>query len=156
MLERSVLVLALLSLTGCASSPARVVGSETLPSTGLVAHFEAPANAIASSTRGQLTYVLENRGPDSSTVDLDMLGAAILCLEVTDSSGQRVFTIAPGMPPADYVPTAITLAPGARRRFTLDLNVFSPPLPAGEYTAQIHGTGIASETLRLQVSPGGP
>jgi len=144
------------SLAACGSGGGRVAGSETLPTTGLVARFEAPSGPIASTTTAELAYTLENRGPSAATIDLDVLGTAIFSLDVTDSSGQRVLTIPPGMPPPDYVARTMTLAPGARRRFVLNLHVFSPPLPAGEYTAKIHGTRIASETLHFQVSPGGP
>lgn len=151
----SLAVLLLSSLPACGSGAGRVAGSETLPTTGLVARFEAPAGPIASTTSGELAYTLENRGPAAATVDLDVLGTAIFSLDVTDSSGQRVLTIPPGPPPPDYVPRRMTLAPGARRRFVLNLNVFSPPLPAGDYTAKIHGTHIASETLHFRVSPGG-
>ena len=144
-------------LAACGSGGGtRIVAGEALPATGLVARFEPPSGAIGTSTRAQLAYVLENRGPTAATIDLDVLGTAIFSLDVTDSHGQRVLTIPPGLPPADYVPRRASLAPGARRRFELDLNVFSPPLPAGQYTAKIHGTGITSETLQFEVSPGGP
>jgi len=143
--------------TACGSGGgARTSGGDTLPSTGLVARFEPPSHAIASTTHAELAYSIENRGASPVTIDLDMLGSAIFALEVHHAAGAAVLTIPPGMPPADYTPRTEALAPGGRHRFVLDLNVYSPPLPAGEYTARVRGTGIASETLHFTVSPGGP
>jgi hypothetical protein len=122
----------------------------------LVATFVAPKGPIASTTSGELTFVVENRGASPATLDLDQLGSAIFAMEFKDGTGQRIFTIPPGMPPASYKPRTETLQPKASRRFTVSLHVFSPPLRAGTYTARVQVEPIASETLRFEVSPGGP
>jgi hypothetical protein len=62
------------------------------------------------------------------------LGIAQLSVDVRDASGQRIGTVPPPVPrPGDD--RLEPLAPGSSRTFALSLNVFSPPLPPGTYTA---------------------
>ena len=147
-------LVALTVLVGCGGSS--VSGTEELPITGLVARFEVPEGPIATSNDARVVYHVENRGPSPATIDLDVLGSVIMGLEVRDSSGAPVLTIPPGMPPADYVPRKVTLAPGERHRFEPRLSVFSPPLPRGTYTLRVRDGAIKSEVLHFVVSPGGP
>jgi hypothetical protein len=122
------------------------------PAAGLTARFEAPAAAFASTTSGaSLAFVVVNEGTTPAEIDLDQLGSAILGIDVFGADGDRIATIPPGMPPANYQPRVETLAPGASHRFVVDLNVFSPPLPAGTYTAKVRGDRIASEPVRFEI-----
>ncbi len=105
------------------------------------------------ATSAKLTYTLENRSTSPVTVQLDQLDSAIFGLEVFGPGGQRKFTIPPGVPPLDYRPRTETLQPGQRRRFELDLNVFSPPLGNGVYTATLRSDliDIESDTARFTI-----
>ena len=117
---------------------------------GLVAVFEQPAGAMVASA-ATLAFVVENRGTTEATLDLDQLGSAIFAIEVFDASGAQRYTIPPGMPPANYKPRVEQLAPGKSRRFEITLNVFSPELAAGTYTARARPKTIRSETVRFTI-----
>ena len=116
---------------------------------GLHARFEREELEVESTVEGSLVMIVENRGAVAETISLDNLGSAIFAIEVTDGRGQRVYTIPPGMPPANYAPRTEVLAPGASRRFEMTLHVFSPPLPDGTYS--VRAQGMSSDTLRLVV-----
>ncbi len=120
---------------------------------GLAARFEPVAGPFDSTNVGaSIAFVLENRGATPVTLDLDQLGSAIFALEFADAtSGRRIYTIPPGLPPPGYQPRTIVLAAGASRRFVVHLNVFSPPLRAGAYTARVAIAGPRSQVLRFVV-----
>lgn len=121
----------------------------------VVARFPEPTKTIESTTDARLTYIVENQATENVTVNSDLLGSAIFALDVL-ADGERMLTIPPSVPRIDHEPALITLAPGQKRMFTLSLNVFSPPLPAGSYDVPIANPVVstASETLTLIVSPG--
>ncbi|HEY5934793.1 MAG TPA: hypothetical protein VIU61_09165 [Kofleriaceae bacterium] len=116
----------------------------------LVARFEKPAGPMAARD-AKLVYVIENRGSTEATLELDQLESAIFAIEVLDAKGKQIYTIPPGMPPANYQPRRAALAPGASRRFTVTLNVFSPELAAGTYSVRLRPENIQSETAAFTI-----
>ena len=123
---------------------------DAAPSDGLVARFEKPSRAMAAN-EAELTFVVENRGSTEETLDLDQMGSAIFAIEVFDASGKQRYTIPPGMPPANYQPRRAPMAPGATRRFTVTLNVFSPELAAGTYTAKLRPKTIQADPVSFTI-----
>ena len=117
---------------------------------GLVARFETPAGAMAAGD-AKLAFVVENKGATEEMLDLDQLSSAIFAIEVFDAKGKQIYTIPPGMPPANYQPRRAPIVPGAERRFEVTLNVFSPELAAGTYTARLRPKTIRSETVRFAI-----
>lgn len=116
----------------------------------LVARFEKPAGPMKAN-EAKLTFVVENRGSTDATLDLDQLESAIFAIEVFDATGKQIFTIPPGVPPANYQPRRGTIVPGASRRVTVTLNVFSPQLAAGTYSARLRPKTIQSETVAFTI-----
>ena len=115
----------------------------------LVARFEKAGPMAARDAK--LVYVVENRGSTEATLDLDQLESAIFAIEVFDAKGKQIYTIPPGMPPANYQPRRAVLAPGASRKFTVTLNVFSPELAAGTYSVRLRPKNIQSETAAFTI-----
>jgi hypothetical protein len=122
------------------------------PPPTLAATFERPTAPFATTTTGaSLAFSVQNRGTAPAEIDLDALGSAIFALEVHDANGQRMYTVPPGVPPQNYVARTATLAPGASRRIEVLLNVFSPPLPPGTYTARLRNPRIEAEPIQFRV-----
>lgn len=119
----------------------------------LVTRFPEPAKTIRSTTNARLTYIIENQGAENLTVNPDLLESAIFVVEIM-ADGERMYSVPPSVPPVGYKPPTMTLAAGQKRMFALDLNVFVPPLPAGDYDVRINYPGAMSETLRLTVTSG--
>lgn len=126
------------------------VTTDAAATDGLVAHFDKPAGPMAAN-EAKLTFVVENPGSTEATLDLDQLESAIFAVEVFDARGAQRYTIPPGMPPANYQPRRAPIVPGASRRFTVTLNVFSPELAAGTYTARLRSKTISSDTVSFTI-----
>lgn len=129
---------------------ALVIPSDAAVAETLVARFEKPAGPMAARD-AKLVYVVENRGSTEAALDLDQLESAIFAIEVFDAKGTQIYTIPPGMPPANYQPRRAALAPGASRKFTVTLNVFSPELAAGTYSVRLRPRTIPSEAASFTI-----
>jgi hypothetical protein len=138
------------SAGSAASGSAAVTSDAAITTGGLVARFETPAGAMEASA-AKLAFVVENQGSTEELLDLDQLSSAIFAIEVFDANGKQIYTIPPGMPPANYQPRRAPIVPGAERRFEVTLNVFSPELAAGSYTARLRPETIRSETVRFAI-----
>jgi hypothetical protein len=127
-----------------------VISMDAPVAEALVARFEKPAGPMAAN-EAKLDFVVENRDSTEATLDLDQLESAIFAIEVFDAKGKQIYTIPPGMPPVKYQPRRAAIAPGASRRFTVTLNVFSPQLAAGTYSARLRDKTIKSETVPFTI-----
>jgi len=89
---------------------------------------------------------------------MDVLAVGILSLDVFDSAGQRIPTIPPPMPltPEEVEAAKEQLAPGQSRRIDYSLHMFSPPLPAGTFTAKLRDIPCNAVTFTITGTPQNP
>ena len=118
---------------------------EVPSTTSLLASYSGPAR-FAAGAQATITFTLQNVGKAPEKLNLFVLAIPSLTLDVRDAQGQRLSPMPPPVPPREMA--MATLAPGAKRTFTLSLDAFSPPLSPGHYTVRVrdervHGTPLA-------------
>lgn len=121
-----------------------------------VVKFVTPVGPFKSSTdpKARIAFQVSNPGSKSVVLHVDRLDNAIFGLVVLNDRGERVPPIPPPPPPPGYAPRTLTLAPGKTVKFEQDLNVFSPPLPPGEYKARINpDSGVSSPDVWFRIGP---
>jgi hypothetical protein len=123
--------------------------------TGLRAVLSPDKAAFVSSVEGQLTAEITNEGTDPAELRMDVLAVGIFSLDVFDSAGKRIPTIPPPMPltPEEVEQAKELLPPGQSRRIEYTLHMFSPPLPAGTYTAKLRDIPCEAVTFTITGAP---
>jgi hypothetical protein len=133
----------LVALAACgekaATAPAAPTSASTAPS--------APLAATLSVHDLDVDVVLVNRSAAPVEVASQTLESAQLLLRVQDASGADM---ASGPPPTARAETT-KIDAGARITRKLRLDVFSPPLPPGEYSVTVRAPDIESNTVKLRV-----
>lgn len=127
-----------LSACGQAAAPASAVSDAGPP---------APLLATVSVSGTTASVLLVNRSAGAVMISGRVLDSAQLLLEVHDAKDR---VVAPMPPPTPNAEMRAILA-GDRLTRSLSLDVFSPPLPAGDYTVRAKGADIESNVAPFHV-----
>lgn len=140
-----------LALVGCnASTPRAASTPTTAHSTNapLLATLSVEKTTYTRDAEVEVVIVLTNRSGSALSLPTQVLDSPILLLEVRSAGeGDRL----PTMPPPTPSDDARTIGPEERLSRTMRLDMFSPPLPAGNYTVTAHGPQIESNTVRFRI-----
>jgi hypothetical protein len=93
--------------------------------------------------------VLVNRSAVPVEVASQTLESAPLLLRVQNASGTDIASGPPPTPRAEMT----KIEPGAVITRKVRLDVFSPPLPPGEYSVKVRAPDIESNTVKFRVVP---
>jgi hypothetical protein len=113
-------------LVACHSDePKKPVNMHTM----LTATISLAKHDYTRDSEVEVTVELANSTPNPVTIAAQTLDTAALLLEVSDTRGGKIPSSSPPVPQQ----TDITFAPGEHKVVKLNLGVFSPTLPSGDY-----------------------
>lgn len=143
----SIAVAVALTACGARAAPPPPATDARPAATALVATLSVARERYASGPDVEVLVVLENRSAAPVDLPAQVLESAQLLLRVRDGRGADV---ASGPPPTPR-PDTTTIAPGQRLTKKLRLDVFSPPLAAGDYSVTLRSADVESNTVRFHL-----